>query len=92
MFLGRREEGEGVVHTDVSGDSRTEKEQRTFHETFLIFWKKTSHGENVALSNLLRTYGCMIGLPQPWLNGSGGFHPIESATNVCVLKMHSEDI
>ena len=51
LFLGRREEGEGVVHTDVSGDSRTEKEKRRFHETFLIFLKKTNNGENVALSN-----------------------------------------
>ena len=51
LFLGRREEGEGVVHTDVSGDSRTEKEQRKFHKTFLFFFKKTNNGENVALSN-----------------------------------------
>ena len=59
LFLGRREEGEGVVHTDVSGDSRTEKEQRKFHETFLIFLKKTNNGENVALSNFDSTLGFM---------------------------------
>ena len=50
LFLGRREEGEGVVHTNVSGDSRTEKCR--FHETFLIFLKKTNNSENVALKEV----------------------------------------
>ena len=50
VLLGRREEGEGVVHTAVCGDSRTETEKRTCHETFLSSLKKTNNGENVALS------------------------------------------
>ena len=50
MFLYSWEEKEGVVHRAVSGDSRTETEKSTCHETFLFALKKTNNGENVALS------------------------------------------
>ena len=50
LFLYSREEKEGVVHRAVSGDSRTETEKSTYHETFLSSLKKTNNGENVALS------------------------------------------
>ena len=62
LFLYSREEKEGVVHRAVSGDSRTETEKSTCHETFLFALKKTNNGENVALSKCNTSHEPMLGM------------------------------
>ena len=62
LFLYSREEKEGVVHRAVSGDSRTETEKSTRHETFLFSLKKTNNGKNVVLSKCDTSRECMKAL------------------------------
>ena len=56
LFLDRREAKEGVVHTAVSGDSRTEPEKSMCQKTFLFSLKKTNDGERVIQAPCITCY------------------------------------